>query len=426
MKILVPLLVVAAGVFCVMRRADVRLVLASCGAILFAWAGNPLGFFVKLGEEMTNLRTVVPICSAMGFAFVLNLTGCDKHLVHLLVRPLRRVRFLLIPGGVAAGFFVNTAIVSQAGTAAVVGPVLLPLLRAAGFSPVTGGSLLLLGASVGGELFNPSAVENVTLAKLTGLLPAVIVRRTLPFNLTASIVALLVFWWLTTRRGRELDDTETAIAEEGVFRVSPLRALVPLVPLLLLFLVPPFVRLPKELASPIDIAAAMVIGVVVATLVTPHVLNRVSTAFFEGAGYAYTHVISLIISAMLFTEGIKATGLIERLAGGVADYPVVLVLVSVLVPWGLGVVCGSGIAPAVATMGAMVPLAVQIGSDPARLGALCSVAGQLGRTMSPVAAVAVMCATLSQTTPLELVRRVAPALMAGGLVMLAAALLKIL
>ncbi len=85
----------------------------------------------KMVAEMANPATVVPIGSAVGFAFVLRTTGCDRHLVELLLVPIRRVRPLLVPGGIAAGYLINTTIVSQAGTASVLGPILLPLLRPA-------------------------------------------------------------------------------------------------------------------------------------------------------------------------------------------------------------------------------------------------------------------------------------------------------
>ena len=43
-----------------------------------------------------------------------------------------------------------------------------PLLIAAGISPLTGGAALLLGCSMGGELFNPASVELLTLRDQTG------------------------------------------------------------------------------------------------------------------------------------------------------------------------------------------------------------------------------------------------------------------
>ncbi len=99
----------------------------------------------------SNEKFVVPICSAMGFAYVLKHTGCERHLVLLLVKPLRTIRVLLVPGVVFVGFLVNVPLVSQTSTAVCLGAVVVPLMRASGYSMATIGACLLLGASVGGE-----------------------------------------------------------------------------------------------------------------------------------------------------------------------------------------------------------------------------------------------------------------------------------
>src|SRR6478736_9930366 len=171
--------VVIVGGYFLARRADVRLVLLLSAAALFIvratqpvvpeGRGNVLAqYFVKFAEGLISPSSVIPICSAMGFAYVCKLTECDAHLVHLLVRPLRHVRWLLIPGGIAVAFFVNSAIVSQTSTVSVVGPVLIPLLLAAGVSRQTSGAMLLLGGSMGGELLNPAAVEVAAIRQITG------------------------------------------------------------------------------------------------------------------------------------------------------------------------------------------------------------------------------------------------------------------
>ena len=150
-----------------------------------------------------DAKTVVPICSAMGFAYVLKHTGCDGHLVRLLTGPLCRASALLIPGTVLVGFLVNIPIISQTGTAVAVGTVLLPILAATRVSPITSGAALLLGSSIGGELLNQGAPEYATVlaeAKrlgVTGLSPHRCVASTLVPVLTQLGVATLVFWALT-------------------------------------------------------------------------------------------------------------------------------------------------------------------------------------------------------------------------------------
>ncbi len=191
-----PLLITFIAIIFMFRHIDVRLNLGLCAAGLFLIAGKFPQLFVIIAQQMANEKTVVPICTAMGFAYVLKLTECDYHLTKLLISPLRYGKWLLIPGGIIAAYIVNMAIISQSSTAAIVGTVLLPLLQAIGIMPMIGGSLLLLGSSMGGELFNPGAVELVKLAELTKLPVSTLVAKVMPVDLLASVTALIVFWIL--------------------------------------------------------------------------------------------------------------------------------------------------------------------------------------------------------------------------------------
>ena len=116
----------------------------------------------------------------MGFAYVLKLTRADQHLVRLLIGPIRSARFFLVPWIVLVGFIVNIPIISQTSTAVCLGPVVVPLMRAAGYSFATIGACLLLGASVGGELLNPGAPELLTVQKVTHVTTQEQVARYLP------------------------------------------------------------------------------------------------------------------------------------------------------------------------------------------------------------------------------------------------------
>jgi DcuC family C4-dicarboxylate transporter len=164
------LALMAVAIVLIVRGWDVRLVLLAAALAIAAVSGlnsdNPLAPVAAVVRQFlatfSNEKFVVPICSAMGFAYVLRHTGCERHLVLLLVRPLRYIRWLIVPGVVFVGFLVNIPVISQTSTAVCIGPVIVPLMRAAGYSMATIGACLLLGASVGGELLNPGAPELLT------------------------------------------------------------------------------------------------------------------------------------------------------------------------------------------------------------------------------------------------------------------------
>ena len=106
------LLILAFAIHGLVRGLDVRLVLFAAALALASLAGKPWVVLDAFRSTMANADVVGPICSAMGYAFVLKLIGADQELVRLLIAPLRRVPWLLIPGGCAVGFITNMAMIT--------------------------------------------------------------------------------------------------------------------------------------------------------------------------------------------------------------------------------------------------------------------------------------------------------------------------
>src|SRR5215218_9474804 len=140
--VLLPLagVVIAAAGYAIYRGLDVRLALLAAAFALASLAGDVAPIVREFLATFSNEKFVVPICSAMGFAYVLRHTECDRHLVQLLTRPLRSARLFLIPGVVLVGFLVNIPVISQTSTAVCIGAVVVPLMRAAGLSLPTIGA----------------------------------------------------------------------------------------------------------------------------------------------------------------------------------------------------------------------------------------------------------------------------------------------
>jgi len=446
MLLAVGLVVILAAAVAIGRRADVRLVLLLAALTLGAVAdldrgGSPFPatravvytFFATFSKE----SYVLPICSAMAFAFVLRHTGCDRQLVLLLIRPVRRVRALLIPGVVLTGFLVNIPVVSQTSTAVAIGAVVVPLMRAARFSGVTIGASLLLGSSVGGELLNPGAPEYSTLSTVLQIPRELCVRTALPVVLFQLAVAGLLFWGLCARAERRAATPEPEAVEKDTVAERPklVQALVPLLPVVLLFLAGPpleWLKVPREwlvdtakvvteqdaqaARSAYDsrlIATAMLVGVTVAALVSGRRSLGTAKAFCEGAGYAFTHVITVIVTSACFSTAVSHIGLDDALRGLIERAPGLLWPAAGLLPLGFAALSGSGIGSTQGLFPMFVEPARALGVEPVGVGGLVSLGAAAGRTMSPVAAVALMCATLTGTNVFDLVRRVAPPLLVG-------------
>jgi DcuC family C4-dicarboxylate transporter len=449
MALLLGSLIIAATIVAVARRVEVRLVLILAALAMAlaagadkalhgdgwaAFAEAPMRIVRVFVATFSNEKFVVPICSAMGFAFVLRETGCDQHLVRLLTRPFERVRPLLVPGTVVVGFLVNVPLVSQTSTAVAVGTVLVPLLRASQLSAVTIGAALVLGSSIGGELLNPAAPELRTVAEgLKTEFPGASSRDCVAHVnalvwwelLVVTGVFWLISWW--AERSQPVV-SQSAEPEAPAFRVNPLKAVIPFIPLVILFLTSPALHIldvpVRWLADPakqseVDaldsrlIGAAMLVGVLAAALTAPKTFRNTAATFFEGAGYGFAHIIGLIVAATCFGEGIKLIGLAALVGEFIAAHPGWLIPLAALLPLGFGVLSGSGMAATQSLFGFFVDPIKAVGADPFQVGAVVSLGAAAGRSTSPVSAVNLMASRMAGTDPLSISRRVAIPALAG-------------
>lgn len=439
--ILAASLVVLVVVVAILWRAEVRLALLLGALALGTLAGQPMVIVQTFLEYFTREQFLVPIGCCMGFAYVLRETECDKHLIHLLLRPLQRVRALLIPGIVLVGTLVNVPIISQSSTAIAVGSVLVPILAAAGLSATTVGASLALGSSIGGELLNPGAPELRSVSMASGASSLECVEHVWPLLLVHLGVTVPLFWFLCWRAearwsgGEGLATKSTPLspgaAATGIhddFRVHYFKALVPLIPLLLLFLtaLPDRFRLltvPEEWLVSKEartgsfdsrlIGAAMLVGVVIAALTAPGKAGNTAKVFFEGAGHALTNVTALIVAAGCFGKGVELVGIASPMQEVIRSIPQLLLPLAALIPLGFAWISGSGMASTQSLFEFYVDPARVVSEDPLRVGAVVSLSAAAGRTMSPVAAVVLMSASLTGARPMLMIRRMALPLLAG-------------
>ena len=351
---------------------------------------------------MVNSGLVPVICTVMGFAFVMKLTKCDAHLVHLLAGALGRFRIILIPGTVIVTFLINIALPSAAGCGAAVGAIMIPTLIGSGINPVMAACAVLAGTW--GSVFNPGSAHVPFIAKLGNTdVMTVIAGHTM-----ASVVGVVVIAVMLTIIARILKEDGSGEAGSGMaaktdvdFKVSYLKAIVPVIPLLLLVLGSKQIKLLPEISVP----AAMLIGTALGFAVTLTKVDEISKQFFDGMGNAYGNVIGIIIAAAVFTKGMELIGLTAALITAMKSSESIARLAATFGPFIIAVLGGSGDAATLAFNGAITPHAAQFGFGILPMGSQAFIAGALGRSMSPVAGVAIVCAGLAQVNPIEMAKR---------------------
>lgn len=386
----------------IIKKFETRLVLFLSGVAMSILAGKPVEAINAFSAAMVNSGLVPVICTVMGFAFVMKLTKCDAHLVHLLAGALGKFRVILIPGTVIVTFLINIALPSAAGCGAAVGAIMIPTLIGAGVSPVMAACAVLAGTW--GSVFNPGSAHVPFIAKLGNTdVMTVIAGHTM-----ASVINMFVVAILLTIIARVLKEDGSGEISNGVaakqvddFRVSYLKAIVPIIPLLLLVLGSKQIHLIPEISVP----AAMLIGTALGFAVTLTKVDEVSKQFFDGMGNAYGNVIGIIIAAAVFTKGMELIGLTGALITAMKSSEAVARLAATFGPFIIAVLGGSGDAATLAFNGAITPHAAQFGFGILPMGSQAFIAGALGRSMSPVAGVAIVCAGLAQVNPIEMAKR---------------------
>ncbi len=438
LSIILAVTVFMLAIVAIAKEYDVRLILLLTAFVLGCLAGDIRPITRKFFTTLSDEKFIVPICSAMGFAYVLKQTQCDQNLVRLLLKPLQRFRLLLYPGVVLVGFLVNIPVISQTSTAVCLGAVVIPILRTAGYAPSAIGAAILVGSSLGGELLNPGAPELNTIAHSQNCSAQEVVPAVSRLIFVHLAITLVLFWGIQLWRRQGPREVLPLPALQQDQPIRYFKALVPIVPLLVLFVTGPplsLLQFPDDWVAEANqtqavatrlIGVAMLAGVVTAALASPTQALTLPVTFFQGAGYAFAHIISIIVAASCFGAAIQLIGLEYWLQILIHDFPSLLVPLAASIPLIFGWVSGSGMAATQSLYSLFVPPAEAAGLDRLELGALVSIAAAAGRTMSPVAAVAIMSATLTNTNPFQLVRRVFVPLIASWILVVCLILLKIL
>ena len=356
-------------------------------------------------HAMLETKLFESIIAVMGFAMVMKATECDKHLINLLIKPLRKAGAFLIPGSVLVTFFINISITSSAGCSAAVGSILIPLMMAAGIHPAIAGACIYAGTY--GAMFNPGYPQVSLIVSVTDADPVYIVANHFYPLLACGVIGAVSLWIIAKLRhedkGYELPPG--TISEDGEFKIKLSHAIVPLIPIAILVsgsmgLVPWF--------KPIAISHAMIIGCFCAFLVSRKDPQQLSKEFWKGAGDAFGHVFGIIICALVFVGGLSTVGLIQQFIQMMIENPSIAKVSSSVGPFIIGIMSGSGDAASVAFNKAVTIHAATFGLDGPSMGSVVAISGALGRTMSPVAGGMIICATLAGVSPVETAKRNAP------------------
>ncbi|MDL2264110.1 C4-dicarboxylate transporter DcuC [Synergistaceae bacterium OttesenSCG-928-I11] len=414
-------IIVLICIYLLVKGYDARLVLFVAGLIMCAVAGDFMKALNAFSERMSYGGLLLPIVSATGYAYVVASTKCDKHLVWLISDALKKFRPILIPGTVIATWLISTSIMSMAGVAAMMGPIMIPVLTRAGISPAMAAASIIAGTW--GHVISPASMHNNAIAKMQEVGVMDIITRHITTDLICLTIVTLgvtLVAYLIKEDGRPGSKQFVAVdAEEGERKekINILMALCPFLPIVILMLgntgvVPAF---------KISIPAAMLISamITIAVTLTKEKPSRAffegqAKAFYDGMGMGYGSIMGIIIAAAVFTTGINELGVIKQLTEVMTGMDSLAKVAGGFGTFFLAVITGSGDAATLAFNELVTPHAAQFGVTPYELGSAAFLGGVLGRTMSPLAGLAIIAAGIARVSTMETTKRLAiPCLVAA-------------
>lgn len=447
---LIALLIIVVTVVLIVRRYQTHAILFASGFALLTtayFAQNETGhtwdsltglfafdLFAMVSEAFSNrvAKIGMIIMAAGGFAKYMSAISASKALVDLSIKPLSQIRnpYVLLAITYVAGQFLNVFIPSAAGLAMLLLVAMYPTLVQLGVRPVAAAAVI--GTTACLDLGPASPAANVA-ALTIGISP---IEYFVQYQLKVTVVVVPVvaglhFFW--QRRCDNADDKtidnsqefELPEMSEAQVSVPAVYALLPLLPLVLLFVFSPLMVTSIQL----DVVTAMLIslGVAMGFEIIRHRGLRESLAgithFFRGMGDVFSSVVTLIVAAEIFASGVKATGLIDSLIALVEGYSLAGSMMAVVLVLLLGLTAmltGSGNAALFSFAGMIPGISSRMNASIESLVLPSQFAGGLFRSVSPVAGVIIAVAGAARVTPFAIIRRTSVPMMGGVLATLLA------
>lgn len=361
-----------------------------------------------------NLAGVGTIIMAVtGYAAYMKHIQASTKLAYLASKPLSKIknRYLVLSGMFLVGIALKLVITSQAGLAVLLLATVFPVLMAINISPLTAASVLCLVCLD----YGPNDGSTVFMA---GVLKMDVVELFLQYQIFVALSIIIVLTLLIPSYYRYMDNkdrakgiintTETKVLENP--NCPTFYALLPVVPLVIVFIAY-FIPSIK-----IDVITANILGIAL-TFVIEFIRRHDRKAIpkdiiviLKAMGDIFVSVVSIIIAASVFAEGIKKLGGISILANLIADmHGAVLLTIALLacITFVFAVIMGSGAAPFFA-FGPLTPdIASKLGVPAVALILPMELSAALGRALSPVAGAVIAIAGCAGVETTAVVKRTA-------------------
>ncbi|WP_336225319.1 C4-dicarboxylate transporter DcuC [Citrobacter portucalensis] len=369
------------------------------------------------------------IMAAGGFASYMDHIKASNAMVNMCIRPLQVIKapYLILALGYICAQLLHVAISSAAGLAMLLLVTFFPVLVRLGVSKASAAAMIGLCAFM--DLGPAVGTANLA-AKHAGMESAIYFAH---YQMPVAVVVMLavaVVIYFTAKYFDKKDGfvpgaQSVAQAEEEGRKVPAIYALLPVLPVVLVLVFSPLVI--KSIK--IDVVTAMILGAVVAfffELVATRDFKSCCKGiqvFFKGMGSMFTSIVSLLVCADIYAQGLQKIGAVDYLLQSVQNAGLGFTSMTLVMTALVGVTAvltGSGVAAFFSFSGLAPSIAAKFGESAVNMILPMQLMAGMGRSMSPVAGIIIAVSKAGECSPFMIVRRTLLPALAGIAAMLVA------
>lgn len=369
------------------------------------------------------------IMAAGGFASYMDHIKASNAMVNMCIRPLQVIKapYLILALGYICAQLLHVAISSAAGLAMLLLVTFFPVLVRLGVSKASAAAMIGLCAFM--DLGPAVGTANLA-AKHAGMESAIyFAHYQMPVAVVVMLaVAVVIYFsakYFDKKDGFVPGAQSVAQAEEEGRKVPVIYALLPVLPVVLVLVFSPLVI--KSIK--IDVVTAMILGAVVAfffELVATRDFKSCCKGlqvFFKGMGSMFTSIVSLLVCADIYAQGLQKIGAVDYLLQSVQNAGLGFTSMTLVMTALVGVTAvltGSGVAAFFSFSGLAPSIAAKFGENAVNMILPMQLMAGMGRSMSPVAGIIIAVSKAGECSPFMIVRRTLLPALAGIAAMLVA------
>nr|WP_295679893.1 C4-dicarboxylate transporter DcuC [uncultured Lachnoclostridium sp.] len=413
----------------IVKKYNTTIALLFCGIILLAAAvilGHPVldteastGFVLL--DIFKNIETAflsqlgnigLTLMTLMGYSTYMTYIGANDKTVQVMLKPLGKIKskYILVPIIFILGNLLSLVVPSASSLGVLLMATLFPILTRVGMSPLTAAGIIATTATI---MPTPLGADNVIAAETFGMTILDYVGKHAAISIPSILLMAIAHyaWQKYCDKKDEAKGTSFKTELKGLREDLPpmLYALLPVLPLILVIVIN--LGFPSLEVGLVTITFISLIVTIICEAFRRKNIAKVTQdvqEFFKGMGTGLASVVSIMVAATVFVNGLKALGIVDMLmesANGLKGAGIIMMLAFSGITFIIGLISGNGLSVFYATVGLIPSVAAAAGVSPAMIALPMQMIANLVRSISPVAAVIVIVASSTGATPVQLVKR---------------------